>query len=188
MVMLDDSGGKPLTGYGSGANSGSPVATPHESSAMLNATADALMNDFNRMCRPGGGYAFAGDFCQSVATESVSTRKWATFLEQSPSLVGALPYLVTGGSLGLGAKLGVKFGPTLIIFLSKVGPKAAPVVVNAALTSVTKLGGWAKGSFEGSKWATCVKSAIATAAGPERLKNLAQALPQCLEAVIRARG
>lgn len=35
MALLDETGGKSLTGYGSGASSGSPMATPEESAAML---------------------------------------------------------------------------------------------------------------------------------------------------------
>lgn len=67
--MLDETGGKPLAGYGSGSNSGSPVATAEETAAMEAAAAITLATDFNWMCRNGGTYAFGGDFCQSVAVE-----------------------------------------------------------------------------------------------------------------------
>lgn len=74
MALLDETGGKPLTGYGSGANSGAPVATPAEQAAALEAQAAALQEDFNGMCRNGGGYAFAGDFCRAVVDEALSMR------------------------------------------------------------------------------------------------------------------
>lgn len=85
MALLDETGGKPLTGYGSGANTESPVATPTESAAMLVAAADVLERDFTRMCL-GGGYSFGGDFCQSVAREGLANRRDATILAQKPSL------------------------------------------------------------------------------------------------------
>lgn len=74
MVLLDETGGKPLTGYGSGANSGSPIATAEETAAMEAALAITLAADFNRMCQNGGAYDFGGAFCQSVAVEGRDAR------------------------------------------------------------------------------------------------------------------
>ena len=85
MALLDETGGKPLTGYGPGANTGSPVATAEESAAMLFEAADTLERDFNDMCL-GGGYALGGDFCQSVTQEGLASRRDATVLAQKPSL------------------------------------------------------------------------------------------------------
>ena len=75
--MLDETGGKPESGYGSGPNSGSPVASPDESAAMASEAAKKLARDFNTMCRQGGGYDFAGDFCQSLARDSIAARQRA---------------------------------------------------------------------------------------------------------------
>jgi hypothetical protein len=73
--MLDESGGKPLTGYGSGTNGDdSPVATPEKSAAMLVAAAVKLVKDGKAMCGPKGGYSFAGAFCQGLFGESLILR------------------------------------------------------------------------------------------------------------------
>ena len=74
MVMLDETGGKPLTGYGSGANTDSPVATPAESAAMLVAAADTLVRDGKTMCLGNGGFSFEGGFCQSLIRETLFLR------------------------------------------------------------------------------------------------------------------
>ncbi len=73
--MLDESGGKPLTGYGSGSNGDdSPEATPQESAAMLIAAASQLVSEGRKMCLGNGGYDFRGSFCQSVLGESLVLR------------------------------------------------------------------------------------------------------------------
>ncbi len=74
MALLDETGGKPLTGYGSGANTASPVATPEESAAMLVVAAETLVADGKKMCLPGGQYEFAGAFCQGLIQESLILR------------------------------------------------------------------------------------------------------------------
>jgi hypothetical protein len=74
MALLDETGGKPLTGYGSGANTAAPVATSEESAAMLVAAASTLVSDGKAMCLGDGGYSFAGDFCQSLIKESLALR------------------------------------------------------------------------------------------------------------------
>ena len=80
VVMNDETGGKPETGYGSGQNSGSPIATPEETAAMIMASVARIMVDFNAMCRSGGGYAFDGAFCQSMAREGLGERGRASVL------------------------------------------------------------------------------------------------------------
>jgi hypothetical protein len=90
MALLDETGGKPLAGYGSGANGGSPVATAAEAAAMLDAQADALAKDANAMCRgTSASYEFAGGFCKAVASESLTLRNRANILGRQPSLSNA---------------------------------------------------------------------------------------------------
>ena len=87
MALLDETGGKPLAGYGSGANSGAPLATAAEAAAMLDAQADALAKDANMMCRgPSATYEFAGEFCKAVVHESLALENRANILGREPSL------------------------------------------------------------------------------------------------------
>lgn len=89
MALLDETGGKPLTGYGSGANTGSPVATSEESAAMLVAAAETLVRDGKEMCLAGGGYEFAGPFCQDLVRTSLILRGEANRFAGSGAWSGA---------------------------------------------------------------------------------------------------
>src|SRR5262245_7134183 len=107
MVMLDETGGKPASGYGSGDNSGSPVATPQETAEMLTAQASALKADIGYLCRgPQAMFSFGGDFCQSAIQESLKLRAWASVLESKPSLTKLTNGLrragAIAGKVGLG--------------------------------------------------------------------------------------
>jgi len=87
MALLDETGGKPLAGYGSGANSGSPVATAAEVAAMLDAQAGALVADANVMCRgPSATYEFAGAFCSEVVHESLALQNRANIVGRGSSM------------------------------------------------------------------------------------------------------
>lgn len=84
VALLDETGGKPLTGYGSGPNTGSSVATPEESAAALVAGAQTIMADVKSKCLlPGGGYDPDGDFCRALMTESWSMRNQANIMANS---------------------------------------------------------------------------------------------------------
>lgn len=89
MALLDETGGKPLTGYGSGVSTGSPVATPEESAAMLVAAAETLVRDGKEMCLTGGGYEFAGSFCQGLIRTSLILRGEANRFAGSGAWSGA---------------------------------------------------------------------------------------------------
>ena len=117
MALLDETGGKPLTGYGSGANSGAPVATPAEQAAALEAQASALQDDFNAMCKNGGGYAFAGEFCSAVVDEAVSLRYQATVLTHQGSprnIVAPMAAVLWVGDRGAEFAKGTKKSASLL--------------------------------------------------------------------------
>ena len=147
--MLDETGGKPLTGYGSGLNTGSPVATPAEQAAALEAQAAALQDDFNGMCKNGGGYAFAGDFCRAVVDEALSMRYEATVLTHQGSVrsVGAPMAAVLwvgdrGAELGKATKKSASLLGGGLRQGSRVGGKYLPVAGRTA----KKLAPFAKAS------------------------------------------
>lgn len=145
MALLDETGGKPLTGYGSGANSGAPVATPAEQAAAIEAQASALQYDFNDMCKNGGGYAFAGEFCRAVVDEALSLRYRATVLtyQGSPrSIVAPMAAVLWVGDrgaefvkgtkksaslLGRGLSQGSSVGGKYLPTAGRVAKKLAPV-------------------------------------------------------------
>jgi hypothetical protein len=138
MALLDETGGKPLTGYGSGANSGAPVATPAEQAAALEAQAAALQEDFNGMCRNGGGYAFAGDFCRAVVDEALSMRYEATVLTHQGSVrsvVAPMAAVLWVGDRGAELAKATKKSASLLGGLrqrSRVGGKYLPVAGRTA--------------------------------------------------------
>jgi hypothetical protein len=139
MALLDETGGKPLTGYGSGANSGAPVATPAEQAAALEAQASALQDDFNAMCKNGGGYAFAGEFCSAVVDEAVSLRYQATVLTHQGSprnIVAPMAAVLWVGDRGAEFAKGTKKSASLLgrglRQGSSVGGKYLPTAGRAA--------------------------------------------------------
>ena len=145
MALLDETGGKPLTGYGSGANSGAPVATPAEQASALEAQASALQDDFNGMCKNGGGYAFAGEFCRAVVDEALSLRYRATVLTHQGSprnIVAPMAAVLWVGDrgaefakgtkksaslLGRGLREGSSVGGKYLPTAGRVAKKLAPV-------------------------------------------------------------
>jgi hypothetical protein len=140
MVVFDDTGGKPLAGYGSGSNSGSPVATPRQTAELFRAEATALVDDFNRMCRGGVG-RFAGGFCQSVVGESLELRRHASVVAGAPSLrkaVGTVVVVMWVGDRGSEVAKGAQRSASLLGSGLREGSSTAgrylPVAGRAART------------------------------------------------------
>ena len=159
MALLDETGGKPLAGYGSGANSGSPLATAAEAAAMLDAQADALVKDANTMCRaPSATYEFAGEFCKAVVHESLALENRANILGRKPSMSGAgapLAVVSFGADIASGmgrtadaleaaakrgssyAKLNVGRAATLAKRAQPLARSSAPVAIAGVLIEAT---------------------------------------------------
>lgn len=139
MALLDETGGKPLTGYGSGGNSGAPVATAAEQAAALEAQASALQDDFNGMCKNGGGYAFAGEFCRAVVDVALSLRYQSTVLTHQGSarnVVAPMAAVLWVGDRGAEFAKGTKKSASLLgrglREGSSVGGKYLPIAGRAA--------------------------------------------------------
>jgi hypothetical protein len=156
MALLDETGGKPLTGYGSGANSGSPVATPEESAAMLVAVAQTLMADVKSMCLlADGGYDPEGGFCRALMTESWSMRNQANIMASSSAWGRAIAQATSDG-LSIGFKVANRYGGTCVIgaiqgaVLTSAG--GATIVVGAfAGCGVNVAAKWAQTKPKGSR-------------------------------------
>jgi len=146
--MNDETGGKPESGYGSGDNSGSPVATPEETAAMLMATAKTLADDFKSMCGTGS-YAFGGTFCQTLARESIALRFQAIALARNSSLriVGkAAAVLAWTGDRGGDVAKGARRAASLLGRGLQAGSSVAGKYLPAAGKLAQKLAPLAKAS------------------------------------------
>jgi len=134
-VMNDETGGKPLTGYGSGTNGDdSPVATPEQSAAMLIAGANKLVADGRRMCLNGGGFAFDGTFCQSLITTSLGLRRDANrFAGSGQWSSGARQLLTASNAAFLMGAAGC--GVLALATAGTGGVACAAIYSGAALTS-----------------------------------------------------
>ena len=138
MALLDETGGKPLAGYGSGANTGSPLATAAEAAAMLDAQADALVKDANTMCRgPSATYEFAGEFCKAAVRQSLALRNRANILGREPSLSKAgTPLAVV--SFGADIASGMGRTASALATAAKQGSSYAKLNVGRAATLAKK--------------------------------------------------
>jgi hypothetical protein len=145
MVVLDETGGKPPVGYGSGPTGGSPIATATQTAATLGAEAAAIQADTRRTCF-GGGSAFGGGFCQAAQHEVQALRLQSTILAQQPSfakvpqqLQGVAQRLrdpIEGSNAVLVIFSGACVAGSLIFTAGTSGPVCASIYFGATATSV----------------------------------------------------
>lgn len=146
MVLLDETGGKPATGYGSGPNSGSPIATPQQTATILTAEAAAIQADTERMCSRDGGYAAGGDFCQAALREVPALRFAATVIAHPSSFANAARQLrkvaqrvrptIEGSNAVLVVFSGACVAGSLVFTAGTTGPVCAAIYYGATATSV----------------------------------------------------
>jgi hypothetical protein len=159
MALLDDTGGKPPTGYGSGPNSGSPVATPEQTAAILIAEATALQADGASMCLSrAGGYDLGGAFCQGLAHEIQALRTQGVLLTHQPSFNNVAKHsrsIVLKGVSGLRKAADVSGRMAVGLTTTKGKFYAAGVVVFSAsaatfggLVVIAARGCWAAAKLE----------------------------------------
>jgi len=144
--MLDETGGKPLTGYGSGANTGSPVATPEQSAENVAAQTAAIQADAKKMCW-GGGYAFRGEFCQAAIHEVSDLRRRATLLTHKPSLRNAVRPAKKAADVGIRLGLGLTTAKG-VVYAIGVPAFAGATVAFGAVTVISGRACWTAAKLE----------------------------------------
>jgi hypothetical protein len=183
MVLADDVGGLTAADL---PKSEIPYGAPLEAVAVAEAErASELARIVGELgCNLASGKVTSG--CQDLLAEYARARgaaqRAAAALSLEPSLAPAIPWVAAALTGGVTLKLGIRVAPTVIAVARKLGPKAAEVGLNVALTAAAKVGAW---KLDANAIGTCLRKSIELVAGPNRIGTLVEAIPRCVDAALR---